>query len=213
MAASGSPLLLWLRRQPSAAKIRVRLDGGEERLIDASSAKGARGRWKRVEANVMAYPGVVAVEKLDKDGDILEAFTGFEEEEEREGLNLTRELAAADERKETSLSRDRRELALVLDRYGDRLNEAFDRGAAAAAASAESLTTLVETLTNHLSLAITNLHNVSVNLANIVQAQGSDGEDGTSTKLLGQVLGAVAAKAMTGGGNASPPDNGKAGKR
>jgi hypothetical protein len=206
MTTAGTPLLLWLRRQPNPAKIRIRLDNGEERIIEPA-AKNKRGRWKVVEATIKAYPNVSAVEKLDKNDASLDAFTDFDgEEEDDSSRSFSKEMAAADERREAGLSRDRREIALVLDRYGDRLNEAFDRGAAAASVSQENLVNMVESLMAHWTMAITNLHNVSINLANALQGQEGQEPSSMTPQLLAQVIGMAAAKAM---GPAATPPNGE----
>jgi hypothetical protein len=204
MTTAGTPLLLWLRRQPNPAKIRIRLDNGDERIVEPPP-KNKRGRWKVVEANVKAYPNVTSVEKLDKNDVSLDAFTDFDGEEEDDSRSFSKEMAAADERREVGLSRDRREIALVLDRYGDRLNEAFDRGAAAASVSQENLVNMVESLMAHWTMAITNLHNVSINLANALQGQEGSEPSSMTPQLLAQVIGMAAAKAM---GPVAPAPNG-----
>ena len=64
-----------------------------------------------------------------------------------------------------------RGLASVIDRIAERHNEAFEKGSEANAATVASLVTMVDTLTAHLSMAITNVHNLAVNLANAISGQ------------------------------------------
>jgi len=106
-----------------------------------------------------------------------------------------------------------REQALMLDRYGDRLNEAFDRGAAAASVSQENLVNMVESLMQHWTMAITNLHNVSINLANALQGQESPDAGSMTPQLLAQVIGMAAAKAMGPASPSSPPNGAEKGKK
>lgn len=189
-------LRAWLRRNPQPARLRVRTDDDDERFIQLTD--DVRNRWKAAEEAVHAARAVV-VECLDKDGNILRA-----QELERAGAGGDDdEDAESDKRVSKAVSRERRELGDVIRSYGEQLNEAFDRGAAAANTGQENLVALVEVLTQHLSYAITNLHNVSVNLANIVADQG--GEDGGGTmkdRLLENVIGLAMAKA--GGGIPRP---------
>lgn len=199
MSAS-TALRTWLRRNPKPARIRVRMEDGEERYIELPA--GQRHRWQTVETSVLTS-GAEVVECLDAKGVIIRAQKIEDTEEVRgdhERDRLREDLTKETRSREEVVARERRELGIVLDRYGDRLNEAFQRGAEAAGVSQENLVNLVEALTAHLSMAITNLHNVSVNLANIVQSQAGDGEgNATNNELLGKVLGLVAAKAMTTG--------------
>src|SRR5208283_4971404 len=106
-----------------------------------------------------------------------------------------------------ALAHDRVELAHVLAAFGAQLNEAFERGSASAGQSQDSLVSLVGMLTTHLTHAITNLHNVSVNLANVIQSTATGEElpqNGQNQQMLQQLLLMAGMKGL-GSGVASPP--------
>jgi hypothetical protein len=179
----------WLRRAPKPARLRIKTSDDEERIIELGAG---RTKWHACEETVRTS-GAVSVQALDKDDKILRACRLSEED-----LEADDDEDKAQKRDERAIGKERRELAGVLDAYGKRMNDSFLAGAEAAGRSQENLVALVEVLTTHLSLAITNLHNVSVNLANVVQ-EASGGGDNPNAGLLGQVL-ALAA----GGGQAAP---------
>jgi hypothetical protein len=190
----------WLRRAPKPKKLRIKTGDGEERVIELG--KG-RYLWNEVE-NTVRTAEAVSVECLDAEGTILRAtrLSGDDDPEDFEG--------SKDEGAK-NLSKAMREQAAMLDAYGRRMNEAFARGAAAASESQDKLVALVEVLTQHLTLAITNLHNISTNYAQVVAQQSSDGEGGLdSTKLLQGVMAMVAGKAAAAPTPATPqPTNGR----
>ena len=99
------------------------------------------------------------------------------------------------------LTKDRREQAAMLDRYGARLAEAFEAGAKAASVSQDHLVGLVEILSTNLSTAIVHIHNLSANNALLMQqsaeqlgtlraALAEGGSEGGSTKAL-ELLGTL----------------------
>lgn len=207
MPADETSLRMWLRRRPAPVRVRIRMSDGEERFVDMPKAR--RGRWQTIETAVLTS-GAEVCECLDGKGAILRAMR-IEEVEENESRTseLQSELSRERRSREQTIAGERRDLALFAREYGAQLNEAFDRGAAAASASSDSLTSLVETLTQHLSMAIVNLHNVSVNLANIVQQQAlPEGEGEGSGAMLTKVLQLAAMKAMQPV-EAPPAKNGK----
>jgi hypothetical protein len=193
----------WLRTHPQPARLRVRTVDGDERMIELDES--ARNRWTHAEQSIRASQAYV-VECLTVDGAILRSLmidaaaadAGVESAEDKEDRHAEKRIAS-----------ERRELAAVLDRYGNRLNEAFQRGAAAANTGQEHLVGLVETLTAHLSTAITSLHNVSVNFANTMQALAQTNEapdqHTQNQEMLTKVLGAAAAQAMGANGKRTEP--------
>lgn len=197
-------LRAWLRRQPQPFSLRIRTEDGEERSIKLGDG---RDKWKVAE-QASATSRAVSVEAVSADGTILR------------GEQLREETAAgADEGGDYDEKRAARTMmaqASMLDRYGDRLNQAFDRGAAAANTGQENLVGLVEVLTTHLTMAITNLHNVSVNLANIV-ARGGGAEDPSqhdqNGAMLQGLLGQMAMRAMGQGTATEKPANGEGKKK
>src|SRR5271170_1822852 len=130
-----------------------------ERIIELGPG---RTRWMTCEETVRSS-GAVSVECLDKDSNIIRAarLTDGDDDDDDAGED------AREKREAKAITRERRELAGVLDAYGNRMNQSFREGASAASVSQDKLVDLVEVLTAHLSMAITNLHNVSVNLANV----------------------------------------------
>ena len=176
-----SKLRSWLRQVPQPHEVRIRDADDEERTIALS--ENLRNRWKQAEQAIL---GAKArhVECLDAKGKILRALELESDDDEPDDPAAAPALGS-------------RAFAQVLDRYGDRMNEAFARGAEAAAQSQDNLVALVEVLTGHLSMAITNLHNVSVNLATVLSAK-EDGENPNGAlagNLVTQLLGAAAMNA------------------
>jgi hypothetical protein len=190
----------WLRRAPKPKKLRIKTGDGEERVIELG--KG-RYLWNEVE-NTVRTAEAVAVECLDAEGTILRATRLIDDDGDSENFEGGKDEGAK------SLSKAMREQAAMLDAYGRRMNEAFARGAAAASESQDKLVALVEVLTQHLTLAITNLHNISTNYAQVVAAQSDSGEGGLdSTKLLQGVMAMVAGKAASAPTPTPSPSNGK----
>jgi hypothetical protein len=199
----GSPLRSWLRKSPRPSRVRVHTADGEERIIELPA--DTRSRWKIVEESVIAC-GAERVECLDEKGAVIRAQRLELDDDTGSPADTYEKQRKSDER---MMSRTRLEMAQFAEAYGTQLNRAFDRGAAAANTGQENLVGLVEVLTTHLSLAITNLHNVSVNLANMV-TEGGEGEGAdTNSKLLAQVVGAAAMRAVGGAGAEHPNGKGK----
>lgn len=190
----------WLRRAPKPSSLRIHTGDGEERIIDLGSK---RFRWNDCEQTVRAS-GATNIEALDKDGKILRAVKLTDEE-----VGSDSDEEARGKYDDKLLTRQAQAQAAMLDRYGARMSEAFLAGAKAASSSQEKLVELVEVLTAHLGVAITNLHNVSVNLANAMQAnvegQGGDANGAMLAGLLTKVLGGGVAVAPPNGGKAKSP--------
>jgi F0F1-type ATP synthase epsilon subunit len=185
-----------MRRAPKPKKLRIKNPDGEWRVIELS---GGRYLWNEVEQTVLTAEAV-AIECLDADGNVLRA---------KKLVNDDGESFEADGKDDGSknLSKAMREQAAMLDAYGRRMNEAFARGAEAASESQDKLVSLVEVLTQHLTLAITNLHNISTNYAQVVAAAGAE-DGGNSTQALMGLLGAMTGKLPAA--PQPPPANGKA---
>jgi hypothetical protein len=185
----------FLRRAPKPASLRIRTEDGDEKEIKLGPG---RFRWHACEETVRSC-GAVSVQCLDSAGNVLRAGPlegGAEDDDEPRGKTPAEDKASA----KTMIAQ-----AAMLDAYGKRLAEAFAAGSDAASQSQDKLVALVESLTAHLTLAITNLHNVSTNYANVLSQQtGQDG--GAANPLIGQFLGAV----MGGQMQVAPHDaNGK----
>ena len=200
---NATPLRQWLRKTPLAAKFRVRTVDDEEKIVTVEAA--SRTRWKDLEEAILALDPRT-VEALDASGNILRAQKiAAVDDDDAPAENARKQ-------EDKRVAYERRELAAFAEAMGRQLNSAFERGAAAANTGQQNLVELVDNLTQHLSLAITNLHNASVNLANMVQQQADQGTSG-SDGALNHMLGAIATRALSGG-LATPPvaPNGK-GKR
>jgi hypothetical protein len=197
-------LRAWLRRSPQPELVRIVNENDEEQDIKLSAE--AHGRWSACEQAVLASRAV-SVQCLDGKGAVIRALVLQGEGGAAGDGDDPLDPEAREERYAKKLvGNERRELAAVLDRYGDRLNEAFERGADAASGSQQQLVDLVTILTTHLASAITSLHNVSRTFAAAIT--GDDKEaGGGSDEMLKQVLGMAAARMMSS--PAAPPPNGK----
>jgi len=187
----------WLTRGQRPLKLRLKMADGDERIVELR--KGAkRLPWEEILSTI-ASSGAVSIEKLGVNDAIL-AGRALDDDDE-EDFDVGKE-------DKTTLGKAIRDQAAMLDRYGARLNESFAMGAKAASASSDKLVELVEVLTNHLAIAITNVNNLSVNLSNALQATGSgpDGEESQSTKMLQGVMAMITASA---GARPAPESNGK----
>ena len=192
-----SKFRIFLRQVPQPVRVRAR-KGDEEQ--DIALADQVRHRWRIAEEACTSW-GAETVECLDAKGAITRSFTLIDSED----AGRDRERSAMADTRGAEL----KGMASMLDRYGDRMNEAFSRGAEAAGTSQENLVALVEVLTAHLSHAITNLHNVSVNLANVIS--GKDVDEGTmpqSQAALQGLLMNIAGRMVAGSPPASAPPNG-----
>jgi hypothetical protein len=171
----------WLRRLPKPEKLRIRTRDDEERIIPLDVT--TKTKWAEVE-NTIRAAGAKSLEALDKAGHIIRAMSLSEEEAAAGSSDEARE--RYDEKVRTG---DRREMAQIFDAQGLRVERAYHAGAEAAGKSADKLLELVammveerQALSQHLMLAITNLHTVSTNLANFVAAASSgEGEGGGDT--------------------------------
>jgi hypothetical protein len=189
------PLFQWLRKKPHPVRLRIRNVDDETNTIEINASSSQR--WKLALEAIKASRAVT-VEALDKEGNILRA---RELESDPEG-------ASEEERdqrsRDRSMSNERKEVAAMLDRYGERLNQAFREGANAAAKSHEALVGLVETLTENLNLAIVNMHTLSVNYAKQIQESAGvegDSQNDRNSVLLSQMVAAAISNGARKGGD------------
>jgi hypothetical protein len=188
----------YIARAPRAKKLRLKMADGEERMVDVR--KGGKHIWEDLVATIK-NSDAVAIECLGEDGVLLRGRKLTDDDDGGETFE-------ADGSGSKDLSKAMREQAAMLDAYGRRMNEAFERGSEAASTSQDKLVALVEVLTQHLTLAITNLHNVSSNYAQVVAAAGTEGEGGNAQQMLAQFLGSVMAGKL-GPAPAEAPQNGQ----
>lgn len=181
----------WLRRAPKPRKLRLTNADGDDRIVDLG---GGRCKWAEVE-NTVKNANAALVECLDASGEILRSHR-FEEEEIA---------ASPEDERDKLVAKTQGTNAAMLDAYGKRLVEAFHAGAASAAVSQENLVAIVETLTAHLSLSISNMHTLSVNMANLVSQQEPPSEGSKSDAMMGLLTAMIAGKQQLA---APPPPNG-----
>jgi hypothetical protein len=199
--AAGQTLRAWLRKPPQPARVRIRTQDDEVRIIQLS--EHARNRWGAAEEAIIAA-GAVSVECLDANDAILRGQRlEIEVEDPDEGPGGDQERIRSDK----LLSRERRDIAAIVDSVMRNQNESFRRGTEAANTGQTNLLKIVETLADHLSLAITNVHNISANYALAVTGSAAEDEN-PNQKLLAKVIELAGAKAAA---QAQPP-NGKRGK-
>jgi hypothetical protein len=196
-------LRAWLRRAPRPSKLRYKNADDETNNLELGS-----GRTRFINAEkALKVAGAVTVEALTKDGSLIRAVE-LNGDDDDDGEDDTSPAKA--------VSKERRELAGILAAQGRAIADAYKEGANAASASSEQLTTLVDTLTQHLALAITNINNLSVNLANAIRAgampEGEPASNGNGEKLF-----AMLAPLLMGAGiqppAASPPKPAPNGKK
>jgi hypothetical protein len=180
----------WISKAPRPERLRVRLEGGEERFIEFGDQ--SRNRWATAEKSVLAM-GAESVEALDKKDTILRA-RKLTPDAEDEDLD---EDEKEDRRRARAMSRERGEVSSLLREVLAEQKASFEAGAEAANTGQEHLVQLVDTLSQHLMHAITNLHNVSVNLSNMLQQQQADTGAPDNGALLEKVMGLAAARAMS----------------
>ena len=159
-----SSLRSWLRKTPQPHSLRIRTEDGEETIVKLS--ENARHRWTHA-AEAVSNARAVVVTCLDSTGAILRS-----QELQYEDEAPVNEDEKERKRYDQQLRKDRNEMAAVLEANGRQLNTAFRLGAESANKGQEHLVGLVDTLAQHLTSAITSLHNQSVNLANVVSSLG-----------------------------------------
>jgi hypothetical protein len=214
----------WLKERPQPAKLLVHFSVGKppEELKPVHRGNRWGGVAGRIAAAVAAG-NVDHVDALDANGGLIRSCdsegTAIEEEDEDEsggeddatGGPFLRHMKAWDRRMAERAYAE----AAVLDRHGNYMMHAFREGVAASSSQQEHLVGLVETLTAHLSSAITSLHTVSVNFANTMASLTRQDEDGAATQasqnseMLSKVLGEAAARMMTGPPNGAAPQGKK----
>lgn len=201
----------WLKQAPQPASLRIRDDQDETRAIELHPNQ--RNRWRFAEDAIVAARAKV-VEALNEKGSILRTYELEQDEETDTGE--TRDTAA----KLSSKVRGEtyREIAGVIDRYGERMVQSFREGAGSQRELVEQMLNLVDTLSQNLSAALVNFHNVTVALGEQIkenaQQSGEEGGGGGNRELLAKVLGAAMANGMSGGGggngtNGTSKPNGK----
>jgi hypothetical protein len=196
---SPSELRKWLRKSGACKLVFRKGDGDDEKertvTVDATAGNA---KWAKVEKAALTW-GAEKLEALDKSGDMIDAFSMNEDDEGK---------LSKDDGKSGG-AHDYRGLAQVIDRIAARHNEAFNAGAASAAQTVGALTEMVDTLTSHLSLAITNVHNLSINLAHAISGQDQPEPQSQGNPMLERVLVAAATSMGAGVAQQQPQTNGK----
>lgn len=188
-------LRAFLRRSPQPYKLRIRTQAGQERVIELPQSKR---RWADIEASVRST-GAIDVECLDKEGGIIRACSLTDEDLELDDAPPNAQ-AAHDEKIVTKALVAQ---AQMLDRYGARMNDAYERGARAASATQAELVELVRVLTENYNAAIVNMHNLAANLAQqMIETATNGGDGGGNGALVEKVIGVLAGGSL---GAAMPP--------
>lgn len=201
----------WLKQAPQPASLRIRDDQDETRSIELHPNQ--RNRWRFAEDAILAARARV-VEALNEKGSILRSRELEVDGEDTGDAGETKDTAA-------KLSKVRgetyREIAGVIDRYGERMVQSFREGAGSQRELVEQMLNLVDTLSQNLSAALVNFHNVTVALGEQIKENAQNtGEEGGggNRELLAKVLGTALAGGMAGGEKNGTPHkpNGKGGK-
>lgn len=207
----------WLRRKPAPVALLIETKSGESMRIELGQG---RTRWKHAE-ETLATCGAVSIQCLGPKDVVLrakrldnEAQAALEEGGleggESSGGGMSFEGYEKNAAKQTMAQ------AAMLDAYGRNLTAAFKAGAEASSEANGTLANMVDNLTGHLTIAITNLHTVATNFSNLLQTrpevQEASGNGLDMPALISVVMQAMAAKA---GLPAAPPPapaktNGKA---
>jgi hypothetical protein len=174
-----------LRRAPKPARIRYKTADDEERILELT---GGRTVWHKTE-ETLKLAGAVSLECLDKNGALLRATRLVDDDDDDDGDDKP----ASNEK---AVAKDRRELAAILDSQGRAIERAYAAGASASAASLASLVETVQTLTDHYAATLTSLHNLSINYANALQANGAPSSDDAPNPMLMQIAGMLAPMLM-----------------
>lgn len=188
-------LRAWLRRNPQPRKLRLTVDD-DEKIVDLG--KGRR-KWAEVEQTVVNARASL-VECLDEELSVIRSYRLEDNEPE-----------SAENPQDKAVKAHNSNMAAMFDAYGKRLVDAFGAGAAAASSQQDHLVGLVENLTGHLTVAITNLHAISTNYANLVQSQARDGdgeEKPQSEAMIGLLTAMIGGKGLAPAPPPAPP-NGK----
>lgn len=194
-----------MRKQPQPHSLEVEMEDGDRRPIRLST--NTRNKWKDAEDAINAAHAT-CVTCLDESGAVLRSRPLGRDDDD----SLTIDVGdAAVRRKELDNLRQHRELALMLDRYGDRLNEAFERGAAASNVGQSNLVELVGNLTDQLGSTINNLHKLSIQFIQFVNgaAGAASGDEKGSDDALARFAGVLATRFIAGQGEAPKPNGAK----
>jgi hypothetical protein len=186
----------WLRRSPQPASIRI-VSGGESRQIAIPHADPRK--WAIVEETINAADPEV-VEALDAGGAIIRGLERKPAEDDEDETGETASEAKAD----LAIARRAVAKASMLDKYGQRLNEAYEKGAHAGAQGSEQVVTLCSMLMQHFSNLMTSFHETNLKVAELVQELAEtkgEKESSPAEQLIGQIGAAVAMKGLGAGEN------------
>lgn len=168
----------WLRKAPSAWKVRATLDDGSERILAVGNPKDAR-RWGKTRDAVIALKAV-KLEKLDKGGDVT-------------GVMLLEDDEQAEERKERE-AKKKHEGETQLVQLARLLNE----GADASAARHEAAYLKSFEMVTKLAGSVLEAHNKQVQLVNALlrrvaaaEAAAAQSEGGGMDPVQMMVMGAM----------------------
>jgi hypothetical protein len=115
----------WLRKSPSAIKVRATLEDGSERMVPVGDPKDPR-RWSKCR-DVLVGLRAVKVEKLDKGGDVVGVMLLEDEDQAEERQAAAAKKKQSDETQLVQLARLLKEAANeAAERHADAYTKAFD---------------------------------------------------------------------------------------
>jgi hypothetical protein len=200
--ATTKPLRVWLRAEPQPYQVRIRTEDDDERIIELT--ENVRHRWTAAEEAILASRAVV-VECLDKKGAILRARELPRAEPADGASSSTRATIDLQAHRDKIVSRERAELAAFAKELLAGANMAFDRGRDAASSQHDAMMSMLQTVTDSYTNAIQNLHNVSVNFANLLTETAQNQEQEGKGDIASQLLAVIAARQAA---QPSKPPNG-----
>jgi len=184
------------KRERESVEVKFVNINDENNSLPVPTGAGIK-KWRKLAAALRAARAVT-VELFDRSGKFVDAYS-LEDDETGDDEGTVKERYEA-----KMLTRDHQALAAILDRYGDRLNEAFDRGADAANVSQQNLVELVQFLTQSLANALVAYTKTAQQLAALTAGEEPSNQNDA---MVGQVIGAAVQKFM---GSGDSPPNGKA---
>ena len=181
----------WLRKNPSAVKVRATLEDGSERIVNVGDPKDAR-RWSKCADTLVALRAV-KVEALDKSGEVVRVVNMEDDDqaEEREYKRKSAREAAESERVQIA-----RLLSEAADKAAARHADAYEKAFNMCAGMTKSV---VDSHTKQTNL-------INALLRRLAAAEGAGNEPGAQVPgILGAILmgqnpmAAMAAQAQAAG--------------
>ena len=197
-------IVQFLRKTPQPVKVVVITEDDDKQEIKLS--KNLRNRWKGA-AEAIRGARAVTVQCLDEDDAITRSEQiDWDDAEDPEDAAMGSE-RREERRAEKTISKERRELAGVLEQFGNAICNAFKMGVEAAAGTHDRQLAHVDMLLAHELQTRQLYHTLSLEYARLIRSNGEDeGEDENLKKII--ELAGAGLKGMMAQQTGSPP-NGK----